>query len=441
MQNGKLTTQDRIISGKIFEYSYQKQVNYIYNKLSIREMKDITEGERVIIELFLERHKPKNTILDPIYLSCLNEKEKYDYFIKDYTNKTFNAYKNKVKEYIENPYNKKKIIKYARNHCDTALLSSPLEKRIFKKSTIDILKNSKYRVVDSKILSRYFISEAIKDIDKDLMIINQKCNFRPLRSLNFKEKIEYIKEELSDKFNIWGKYDMLDSIYINHEKMVVDKILHGKKSGIYNSLVTIFHECEHVKQYLEMTDPESYTLDTLNMVKEYTVSDSDYYYQNNYESLYFELKADMEGSISTKRIMKKYCPHLYRKMSNLIELDINVRKKKLGSYRSHLYGDEYYESSDALEHAFLSVFDKETCEGYFSMYPILRLQYNDDGTYKTPGQLKRVRDKLLSEGKNADEVKRLYDNLYWNYIKYKTNINNFYKDNNKRIKDKKSYVK
>lgn len=416
----------------------KKKDEIVYKELASQSVEEMTDESIGIINHYLILNKRKG-VLDRNYIQCSSDEDKYYTFLGNITNQDYKTFCRELKNYINNLNNLKDVTKYAYDNVDTVILNTPIERRIYDITCSTIIKGrKKLTVKDTKVLAKYFLSEEC--LENNLNIEMNEYAFKPKKYLHLDslkypiDTLSMIKSELSLANKNLGMNTIDDEILVNYSLLKKRRRKNGNEFGIYDVLSTVFHEACHAKQREEMINPNSYTYDVLLKTKEFIISEvSGSYYGVNYDNILFEIEAEYYGDKKALDTIKRIDKDLYDKVKPLINTKMEFYKSRFKDYRSQVAGREHLESSEAIEKLFLQLFTGDNIKLFLDTYPILNYQYDSKGNYKTPRQLKLIASKLIKNGADPDEVDYLYKNLYWNYFKAKTNINDFYRETNNRI--------
>lgn len=378
-----------------------KNINLIafFNKIKIRPSKLYL---RYIYEL-VELNKYKRQIIDDI----MDRKEP----LKDLENEILNNIENmKSNEIID------------------ILKEEIKEGSICKNINIDKILNYLYKNPNYEITKEYF----------EIIL------FRLFQNIK-NEKYENIELKMNPLENQEG---MASREKIELNSNMIENTLN---KNIF-AFSVFFHEMTHIKQYNEI-EQFIYKYETLKQLKEEVLRDEiPYYYEECYYVLSLETEAYIKGKIEAIKYFKEHTNQIPNK-ENIVQ-KIKKVSKYLNITTRIINGNIY-----SLESLFDEKVDKEHIKDLIETYPILLLEYNEDGTKKSLEQIillystykkeyennktkeniqkyafysKLLKDKLL---KNQDKVTdKLLLQLCSDINNLKENDNQTYNEELKKIK-------
>lgn len=147
------------------------------------------------------------------------------------------------------------------------------------------------------------------------------------------------------------------------------------------SLITIFHENTHAVQF-DMIIKTCYDYDLLRFAKDNILDEKDGQYNeygNNEQLCSYESDARIKSYVDTYKYLKENNMDLATRIFNdnyqLYVEDVRIRKSM---NRSYIDGDNY-----TLEELFDMLISKREIAYYVKQYPVLNLEYDDNGNKRT----------------------------------------------------------
>lgn len=207
---------------------------------------------------------------------------------------------------------------------------------------------------------------------------------------------------------------------------LTDRDRDTRLSACLAAIDTVFHELEHYEQLLDMTSGTIYSYDILQMAKEEILMHMEYddIYKANYSSINAEIDSRMTAHRKVSEIIQTFGDATVNSTSAKKKTDILSEAKRkydinIDELMSDISGRRFGRSGNPQEKETFTrqQLDKwiKSDPGCLTIFPILRMEYNDDGTRKNAIELiKEYRnlqdDKTISqEGKKSK--RRIYAEL------------------------------
>ena len=197
----------------------------------------------------------------------------------------------------------------------------------------------------------------------------------------------------------------------NKDEIQISKKLISGKKDLFHIVQVISHECEHAKVMKEIRE-HNIDYKKYQIIKEMVLQRGlkDLYYEN-YEYMYDEINARMQGHMRADKILKRM---------GFSELDINLRtgyslKTKVNEYNKEMKEAEIkslYGKKANVNEMFEVIVRNDT--EVLEQYPIFEIEFeNIDGKIQRKSYIKMLKEfeQKLSQSKDQKEIERT-SNLY-----------------------------
>lgn len=205
------------------------------------------------------------------------------------------------------------------------------------------------------------------------------------------------------------------AICINKKSFDIVLESYNNLSAIYELLNIIFHEVEHAIQFNNIEDNEEISFNKILFIKESILKEKEStFYQDNYKNIFMEIYARIAGIISTCNYIKNVINIDYKKDDKVREnLENELKRlndgmtKKTKEFKNQVFILDYFDY-------YIANCKKQELSYILNNNPILKFEYNQDGTKKTPSEIFTQIDtrlKEIDEQKNIDKTHKKA-NLY-----------------------------
>ena len=163
-------------------------------------------------------------------------------------------------------------------------------------------------------------------------------------------------------------------------------------------LIIIFHEIEHVIQGKLMTDNDEISFKKILFIKEHIIrKESSSFYKNNYMNIFMEIYARIASKITTRDYMTNILNMSFRNSDEFKSIIIDeINRLNDGMFKHVNFIEEDVPLLEFFDY-YMCNLSKGEIQKHFDNYPVLKFEYNQDGSKKTPTEVFLQIDNKLQE--------------------------------------------
>lgn len=404
----------------IIKESFKKAINSFYSSLDPNESNLYFD----LITLYMHFHD------DEIDTDTLN---KIMIKINDMLNKNTINDNNKLTELLI-AYIKYYIYQYNGDEKKAKIITDSQHFNIFEKIIIKYLEKIEINStsINDELLLLLMESRNLPRFDNINKLLINKGNSNALNKYydNIKNKIPIAKEELTKfyediiayrlskgilpreicnylfMFNLLSRIGVIDLVQnyliennINDITCFFDPLsgIHGGavantkyisfKSCYYDN-ITMFHEATHTIQYNNMDNNRNYTRYNYNILKDFLIQDNIPYncYLGNHQKFLFEIDADTQGKyqLGLLQLSLTNSKEKFYKTQNEMKKISEEEQKLISESENLIINGEQVNKKELFDKIILSK------PFYVKTYPVLSIEYNEDGSKKNTDEILRT---------------------------------------------------
>ena len=167
---------------------------------------------------------------------------------------------------------------------------------------------------------------------------------------------------------------------------------------IREMLIIIFHEIEHVIQVKLMTDNDEISFKKILFIKEQIIiKESSSFYNDNYKNIFTEIYARIASEITTRDYMTNILNMSFRDPDEFKSIIIDeINRLNDGMFKYVDFTEEDVPLLEFFDYYICNLSEDEIIK-HFNRFPVLKFEYNPDGSRKAPTEVFLQIDNKLQE--------------------------------------------
>ncbi len=217
-----------------------------------------------------------------------------------------------------------------------------------------------------------------------------------------------LSEKVEGEYYISSNDIILNDFVIDNLYSTLDSQIDFVTGFCLYPLSSVFHESEHAIQHKRMESPNDLSFTTMLFIKErliYSIIPN--YYDDNYFNIFAEIYARIAGKREAAKFVNELVPGINfdenQDYKNLILEDAKTLMDE--AYTKKVFGRK---ANILEEFDFLMLFGKIDILSAFNKFPLLRLEYNFDGTKVEPTEMVKNALMMLNGYKDIPRKSQIY---------------------------------
>lgn len=196
-----------------------------------------------------------------------------------------------------------------------------------------------------------------------------------------------------------GFYSLKSKVIVIDDKEYLEYYRKKRNVDLINELlIIIFHEIEHAIQVKLMNDNDEISFKKILFIKENIIrKESSSFYKDNYMNIFMEIYARIASKITTRDYMTNILNMSFRNSDEFKSIIIDeINRLNDGMFKHVNFIEEDVPLLEFFDY-YMCNLSKDEIQKHFDNYPVLKFEYNPDGSRKAPKEVFLQIDNKLQE--------------------------------------------